>query len=97
MLQKAENAARIRLFGKASSQYKDLMKQAESLEPELVSGFQFLSELYNVNQDISDKKDPLETGSLRNLNALGSNISDMPLTMALPGGIFGPGASRSSR
>jgi hypothetical protein len=88
-LQKAENAARIRLFDKASSQYRNLIETANSLEPSMVNGFQFLTELYSVNNDISTKKDPVETGSFRSLNTLSTSIPNTVLTMVLPGGVFG--------
>jgi hypothetical protein len=55
----------------------------------MVVGFQFLAELYSVNHDISKQSDPIETGSLHELNALSTMIPNTSLTMALPGGIFG--------
>jgi hypothetical protein len=88
-LQKAENAARIRLFNKASSQYQKLIKVAKSLEPSMESGFRFLTELYSLNHDISQMNDPVDTGSLRKLNALSTSMTNSVLTMALPGGVFG--------
>ncbi|MFW9965256.1 MAG: hypothetical protein ACFFCX_16910 [Candidatus Sifarchaeia archaeon] len=88
-LQKAENAARIRLFDKASSQYNNLIDTAKSLQPDLANGFQFLTELYSVNHDVSKQKDPIETGSMRRLNSLSTSIPNIVLTVALPGGVFG--------
>jgi hypothetical protein len=88
-LEKAENTARIRMFDKAASQYEHLIATARTLEPELANGFEFLSLLYSVNCDISKQNDPIETGSLRNLNALSTSIPNITLTMALPGGVFG--------
>lgn len=88
-LEKAENAARIRLFGKASSQFDSLIKFAQSVEPSLIPGFIFLSHLYLVNQDVSNNKDPLTTGSLRRLVGLGPTTDDITLVMALPGGVYG--------
>jgi len=88
-LEKAENAARIRLFGKAASQFNNLIKVAESVQPDLQEGFRFLSMLYTVNHDISQNKDPIVTGTLRELNNIAPSISNQSLTMALPGGVFG--------
>ncbi|MHA1136191.1 MAG: hypothetical protein ACTSSE_06875 [Candidatus Thorarchaeota archaeon] len=88
-LEKAENTARIRLFKKASSQYSKLIKLAKPINPKLIPGFAFLSHLYLVNHDISQRNDPLATGTLHQLDSLKEKMDPINLTMALPGGIFG--------
>ena len=89
-LDNAENTARIRLFGKASKKYNDLIKTAKSIEPSMVAGLSFFAALYIVNQDISDSKDPILTGSFQRLFNLRESISSSQiLPMALPGGFFG--------
>jgi len=88
-LEKAENTARIRLFKKASSLYSKLVDMATPINPQIVPGFVFLSKLYLVNHDISERNDPLVTGSLHQLDTLREKMEPMNLTMALPGGIFG--------
>ncbi|MHA1637382.1 MAG: hypothetical protein ACTSUO_04685 [Candidatus Thorarchaeota archaeon] len=89
-LDDAENTARIRLFGKAAKKYGGLVKDAQSIEPSMVSGLQFLSALYEVNEDVSKKRDPIVTGTLQKLANLQSLSQNQSLSMGLPGGIFGP-------
>jgi hypothetical protein len=88
-LDDAENTARIRLFGKAAKKYRGLVKDAKSIEPSMITGLEFLSVLYEVNEDISKKKDPIVTGTLLKLGNLQSSSQNQSLSMALPGGIFG--------
>lgn len=88
-LDNAKNTARIRLFKKASKKYQELAKAAESIEPSMVSGLNFLSALYAVNDDIANKKDPVQTGSLYKLSTLEGTTTKEELPMVLPGGVFG--------
>jgi len=88
-LEKAENTARIRLFKKASDQYRKLAELAKTIDPGLIPGFVFLSNLYLVNHDISQRNDPLTTGTLHQFDTLKEKMPAISLTMALPGGIFG--------
>ncbi len=88
-LDDAENTARIRLFGKASKKYEELADVARRLKPEIFPQLQFLSMLYSLIEDIEEKRDPFETGTLDGLLQLESLVGDAELMMTLPGGRFG--------
>ncbi len=88
-IEKAENAARIRLFSKASKQYEKLAEKARELQPEIAIELQFYSILYRLLDEIEDGKDPMKTGTVSALLRLTPQIGDRRLVMALPGGRFG--------
>lgn len=88
-LENAENTARIRLFEKAAKKYNDLAQKAQKFRPEMVSELQFLSSLYSLNHDISSRRNPHETGSIKALAALETSTPNKELSMTLPGGRFG--------
>lgn len=89
-LEDAENTARIGNFGKAAKKYYDAVDLCRSIgwEQEAQEAL-FLSYLYPCNQDVKDKKDLLETDSLRKFLENASKLPPMKVTAYMPGGLYG--------
>lgn len=89
-LEDAENTARIGDFGKAAKKYAEAVELCMNLgwEKEAQEAL-LLSYLYPCNQDVKDKKDLLETGSLRKFLENASRLPPMKVTAYMPGGLFG--------
>ncbi|WXG41687.1 MAG: hypothetical protein WED07_13145 [Candidatus Freyarchaeum deiterrae] len=89
-LEDAENTARIGDFGKAAKKYSDSVDACRSLgwDQEAEQAL-LLSYLYPCNQDVKDKKDLLETGSLRKFLENASKLPSIKVTAYMPGGLYG--------
>jgi len=89
-LEDAENTARIGNFGKAAKKYLDAVEMCRKVEWEdEAAKALFLSYLYPCNQDVKDRKDLLETGSLINFVNNASTLPPMKVVAYMPGGLYG--------